>query len=172
MVPFGKMIKILKRWTVTVELEYVGNEYPVVSSSSSLIKPLTLPDGSEDILAIDEYEDFIVNLLGVFDRCDFEIIEEHESPSSHSYYCDLVKKDQVKNKNYKYILYVRISDHALNPEQEHNQKKWFSDHAEIQKTPKSKSKQRWKLKRITVNKDTYFSYDEALDDIEERLSLM
>ena len=172
MVPYEKMIKIIGRWTITVELEYLGDDYPIDTSSGSTIKPLMLPDGSEDTLAVEEYEDFVINLLGVFDRCDFEVIEERESPYSHSYYYDLVKKDQFNKKDYKYILYIRVSDHELGPERKQNQRKWFSDHAEAQKTPKSKSKQRWKLKRLTVNKDTYYSYDEALDDIEDRLISM
>ncbi len=170
MIPYEKTTKIIGRWTVTAELEYADSPY--VAASESIIKPLILPNGEVDLLALEEYEDFVINLIGVFDRQNFEVIEERESPYSHSYYFDLVKKDQLDKKQYKYILYIRVSDHELSKERIDIQRKWFADHAESQKIPKSKSKQKWKLKRLTVNKDTYYSYDEALDDIEAKLEKM
>jgi len=163
------MIKIIGRWTITIELEYSDNDAPV-AASESLIKPLMLPDGTYDQIALDEYEDFVVNVLGVFDRCGFEVIEERQSPQSKSYYFDLVKSEQENKKDYKYILYIRLSDHPLSKLSARRQDEWFASHAEEQKQPATKSKQKWKVKRITVNKDTYYSYDDALEDIEARLS--
>lgn len=169
---FKSLVKIIGRWTITAEFEYSDRSENIAASEVSMIKPLVLPDGTIDQLALDEYEDFIVNLLGVFDRCDFEVIEERESPFSFSHYFDLVKSDDITNKDYKYILYIRVSDHELEKGRLSVQREWYADHAETQKQPATKSKQKWKLKRLTVNKDTYFSYDEALDDIEHRLESM
>ena len=166
-IPHEKMIRIVGRWTITCEFECIQD----VAASSS-IKPMQLPDGSYDIVALEEYEDFVINLLGIFDRANFEVIEERKSPYSQSYYFDLVKKDQVDNKSYNYILYVRVSDHSLSPQKVSEQNNWYSLHAESQKQSTTKSKQKWKLKRVTVNKDTYLSYDDALDDLEKRFESM
>ena len=172
MIPFEQMIKIVGRWTVTCEFEYIGSDYPVAASSDSEIKPLLKVDGTVDQLALSEYEDFVINLLGVFDRADFEVIDERHSPYSCSYYFDLVKKDQENKKDYKYILFIRISDHLLSKDREKYRNDWFNSRAQQLKEPKSKSKQVWKLKQIVVNKDTYYSYDEALDELEKRFESM
>ena len=174
MISYEKPIKIVGRWAVTAELEYTSSPYVVASGST--IKPLLLPNGEVDLLALEEYEDFVINLLGAFNRQNFEVIKEIERPYSHSYYLDLVKKDQFDKKQYKYILYVRVSDYGLSKEQISISRKGFADHIESQKMLKLKSEQRWKLKRLTVNtdinKDTYYSYDEALEDIEDKLEKM
>lgn len=173
MIPIDQMIKIVGRWTVTVEMEYVADNQPIAAANNqSSIQPLMLPDGSWDQRALDEYEDFVVNVLEIFEYYDFSIIESRESPYSQSKYYALVKKGDEDRKDYKYILYVRVSDHDLDRSRTRRQKEWFDEHAQQQKQPSTKSKQRWKLKRITVNKDTYFSYDEALDDLEEKLHSM
>lgn len=164
-------VKIINRWTVTVELTYVGNPSIMSSFNAATVRPFTKPDGSVDELAVADYTDFVINLLGVFDRSDFEVIEERESPYSHSFYFDLVKKDQAANKDYKYVLYIRVSDHPLDKAKASSQRKWFASHANEQKQPKTKSKQVWKLHNIIVNQDTYNTYDEALDATEEKLSI-
>ena len=169
MTEFSKMTKVIKRWTVTCEFEYLGS---TTANSSSEIKPLLLPDGTYDRLALDEYEDFVINLLEVFDSCDFTIIEERESPYSQSRYFSLVRKEDESTKEYKYILFVRISDHSLESTRNSVQQKYFNEHAQELKQPKSKSRQKWKLKKLTVNKDTYFSYEDALYDIEEKLQAL
>lgn len=167
----NNLTKIIGRWTITAEFECIDDGESIAAANSiSSIKPLMLPDGTYDKLAVNEYEDFVINLLGVFDRCDFEVIEERKSPYSFSYYFDLVKKDQANKKDYKYILFVRVSDHELTEQKKSNQKDWLNDRAESLKQPETKSKQVWRLKRLLVNKDTYFSYEEALEDIEGRLS--
>lgn len=144
-----KNLTRIYRVTITIDLEMCN---PIAAS----IKPLEHADGSEDTLAMDEYTDFIINTLVLFDVHDFVVLEERESPYSHSYYCTLVKKDDYGSADYKYILYIRLSDHNNRKTQE-------------QKQPKTKSKQTWRLKEITVNKDTFNSYDDALDYIDKIL---
>lgn len=152
----------IHRLTVTIYLEL---NTPVAAS----IKPLQHADGSDDILALEEYTDFLINVLELFDAHDFVVIEERESPYSHSYYCALVKKDQYDAKNYKYILYVRLSDHANKLESKHSTRQYYHQKAQDQKQLVTKSKQTWRLKEITVNKDTFNSYDDALDYIDGKL---
>lgn len=172
MVPYDQMIKILGRWTITVEFVYTGTDSFIAASQESTIKPLTNPDGTPDQLAVDEYEDFVLNVLEIFDYYDFIVIESRQSPYSNSYYFSLVCKGDEARKDYKYILYVRVSDHSLSKYQIDSQNKYFGQHAQELKQPPTKSKQRWRVKRITVNRDTYYSYDEALDAIEQRFAAM
>ena len=136
---------------------------------AAAIQPLQLPDGTDDIKAIEEFEEFIINALGVFDAHDFVVLKEQESPYSNSWYYSLVKKDQYEAKQYKYILFIRLSDHFNRDASRVQKAEYYSKQAEELKQPETKTKQVWRLKEITVNKETYNSYEEALDAIDKRL---
>ena len=154
---------IIGRITVDVVLECDA------SIQGSSILPLNRSDGSVDELALSEYEEFIINALEVFDEHDFELIEEAESNRSKSMYFSFVKKDDYTNQSYKYILFVRISDHAINSGHKGMRKDYYKNKAEEMKRPQTKGKQTWRFKEIIVNKSTFGSYDDALDAIDQRL---
>ena len=160
---FNNLIKIY-RMNVTVEFELIRPIY-----SDTEIEPLKNPDGTWDQRALDLYDEFIINALEVFDEFDFEVIEEKVSPYSKSEYFSLVKEEDLKSYDYKYILFIRISDHANREETKAQKKAYYDKHADELKQPTTKSKQTWKLKEITVNKNTYSTYEEALEDIRNRL---
>lgn len=145
--------------------------YEVVDSvaAASTIKPLQTRDGVKDLVAMDEYDSFLVNALQVFSEHDFEVLEERNSPYSASYYASLVKKQDIDDANYRYILFVRLSDHKNKGESQKGRQKFYEGEAERLKVPKTKSRQIWKLKEITVNKETFNSYDEALEYIHKLL---
>ena len=157
--------EIKNKIDITVEFEFM----PEIQATCE-IKPLTRPDGTPDLRALDLYDEFIVNALSVFDYHDFEILEEHQSPSSYSYYFTLVKKDDAKNKEYKYILFIRLSDHTNRSESEKARKVFYAKEADRLKEPQTKTKQIWRLKEIVINNETYFSYEDALEDIDKRLN--
>ena len=157
-----KHLTRIYRVNVEVDLE-------LLNSIVAAINPLQHPDGSEDILAVDEYENFIINALGIFSVHDFEVIDEHDSPFSHSYYCTLVKRDQLETLDYKYILFIRLSDHTNRKQVKHYTKQYYDRKAQEMKQPPTKRRQTWKLKEITVNKDTFASYDDALDYLDNIL---
>lgn len=150
---------------ITVEFELLSE-----IEATSEIKPLSKSDGSLDLRALDLYDEFIINALSVFDYHDFEVLEEHQSSSSYSYYFTLVKKDYAKNKDYKYILFIRLSDHTNRSESEKARKAFYAKEADRLKEPKTKTKQIWRLKEITINNETYFSYEDALEDLDKRLN--
>lgn len=158
---FEDLIKVY-RITINIYLENLQLEdIPALKSS----------DGEYDERALDLYNEFVINTLSVFDAHDFEIIEEHQSPYSKSEYFSLVKKEDLNNADYKYILFIRLSDHSNNQITRKATKKFYSDKADQLKQPKNKSKQVWKLKEITVNNKSYSSYEDALEDIDKRLSI-
>lgn len=153
------------RITVTVDFE------PVIEiDADTEILPLQNEDGSYDEAALDGYYDFIADALALFDVHDFEILEEHESPYSKSYYMSFVKKEDLESADYKYILFVRISDHDNRKSTAKAKKDFYSREAERLKRPQIKRRQTWKLKEITVNKTRYATYEEALEDIENRIN--
>lgn len=162
---YQNLIRIY-RINVEVIMEMIS---PIAAATK--IRPLKHADGSDDIRAIDEFEDFIVNALAVFDEHDFEVIEEHKSPykDSNSWYFTLVKRDQLAAKSYKYILFIRLSDHKNKETTDAGRQRFYSEVADRLKQPPTKARQTWRLKEITVNKDVYFSYEEALEDIDRRL---
>lgn len=161
-----EMKNLVRIYRINVEVTF-----ELFSDIAAAIQPLKHLDGSDDLRALELYDEFILNALAVFDDHDFEILEEHGSPfeGSHSYYCTLVKRDQLKDMKYKYILFVRLSDHTNREASAASKRKFYHEEAQRLKQPTTKSKQTWRLKEITVNKDTYNSYDEALDDIDKRL---
>lgn len=153
--------KVIGRLTITVEF------YNQIAAS---IRPLVNEDGTPDEGAIAEYEEFIVNALEIFDRYDFEVLEEAESDRSHSMYYSFVKHDDIENKNYKYILFIRISDHSIDEHSMNGRRKYYSSEASKLKQPETKRKQTWKFKDIIVNDKLFSSYDDALFEIEKRIS--
>lgn len=153
--------KVVGRITVTIEYD--------VSVAVS-IAPLRHEDGSPDQSAISEYEEFIINALEIFGEHDFEVVEEAESDRSHSMYFSLVKHDDFTDKDYKYILFVRISDHQIRDRIKKSRKQYYDRRANELKQPAVKKKQTWRFKEIIVNDQIFDSYDDALDEIDRRLS--
>lgn len=102
----------IKLHRVTIDVIY--EEADMISASS--IEPLTDRNGVYSEVALIEYNTFLINALSIFDYHDFDVIEEHDSSYSQSYYAAFVKKDQVEKANYKYILFVRLSDHDIRKE--------------------------------------------------------
>lgn len=135
----------------------------------SSINSLSDDNGVYSSTALTEYESFLISALDVFDDHDFEVIQEKDSPYSQSYYAAFVKKDQIEKADYKYILFVRLSDHPNNKATYKGKQAYYRDLADKLKQPTSKTKQLWKLKEIVVNNETFDSYDAALLEIDKLL---
>lgn len=172
----------MKRWVHAAESEYsdlipvrrivvtVYYTNPNGSIYSTDVLPLRNPDGSFDELALDYYNEFVINALEVFEEHDLEIVEEHESPRSMSNYFTLVKKEDLENADYKYLLFIRLSDHDNRRESKKATKEYYNNRAQELKQPPAKTYQKWKLKEITVNNKRFSTYEEALEEIDKRLS--
>lgn len=157
------------RWISTrnMHILVIYEEDDVIQSSS--IEDLQNSNVVYNTIALAEYESFLVNTLDIFEDHDFDVIQEKDSPYSKSYYAALVKKDQVENADYKFILFVRLSDHENNKHTVKGKKRYYRDLAEKLKQPTTKTKQLWKLKEIVVNNQTFDSYDDALVEIDKLL---
>lgn len=158
---------LIKRITVTVEFSRVDET--IIAAE---LLPLQNPDGSYDELALDYYEEFIINALEVFGEHDLVIIDEHQSPRSKSNYFSFVKEEDLDQADYKYILFIRISDHDIRQESKAGRRKFYDNKAEALKQPPTKSKQTWKFKDIIVNNARFNTYEEALADIDKRLNTL
>ena len=154
-------------YRITVDVVYEKNADYVASSE---ILPLQNPDGSYDELALSDYEDFIIEVLELFYHHGLDVLEERESPFSKSAYYSLVRTEDMKNADYKFILFIRLSDHENRQKTRTQKMKFYDEHAQELKQPSSKRHQLWKLKEITVNRQTFNTYEEALDAIDKRLS--
>lgn len=140
-----------------------------VSSETSIL-PLQLDGEKYDRHALDLYNEFIMNALAIFDYYDFVILEEHQSPYTKSEYYTLVKKSQYEAQNYRYVLFIRLSDHETEVATKQSKMKYYSKVADDLKQPTTKRKQVWRLKEIIVNDQHYASYEDALEDVDKRLS--
>lgn len=153
------------RIDVKIILEPVPSEV-----AATKILPLQ-PDGEKyDKHAVDLYDEFIMDALAIFDYYDFVILNEHQSPYTKSEYYTLVKKSQYEAQDYRYVLFIRLSDHETEVETKKSKMRYYSAIADEIKQPTTKRKQVWRLKEIIVNNQHYNSYEAALEDIDKRLS--
>lgn len=150
---------------VKVILEPISDEI-----AATKILPLK-PDGEKyDKHAVDLYDEFIMDALAIFDYYDFIILNEHQSPYTKSEYYTLVKQSQYEKQDYRYVLFIRLSDHETEIETKKSKMRYYSAIADEIKQPATKRKQVWRLKEIIVNNQHYSSYEDALADIDKRLS--
>lgn len=162
--PFADLIPV-HRIDVKVILEPIPSEI-----AATKILPLQ-PDGEKyDKHAVDLYDEFIMDALAIFDYYDFVILDEHQSPYTKSEYYTLVKKSQYEQQDYRYVLFIRLSDHETESETRKSKMRYYSAIADEIKQPITKHKQVWRLKEIIVNNQHYLSYEDALADIDKRLS--
>ena len=126
-------------------------------------------EGLPSAVIISDYDSFILSALDIFDDHNFDIIQEQESPYSQSYYAAFVKREDAAASDYKYILFVRLSDHHINNASKSGRQKYYRDLAQQLKQPASKSKQLWKLKEVIVDGIQYASYDDALAALDASL---
>lgn len=121
------------------------------------VRPILI-DGEIDQQALGDYLAFILEALSELDDVGLEVIEQHDSKSSEtSKYFTLADEDQYKNGTMKYIIYLRISDHV--PNLSIDQKKLLKQKRD---DDSSKLKVKWKVRQITVNNETFSTYDEAI----------
>ena len=111
----------------------------------------------------------LADLPRILPGYDFVILDEHQSPYTKSEYYTLVKKSQYDKQEYRYVLFIRLSDHDTDVETKKSKMRYYSAKADGIKQPTNKNKQVWRLKEITVNNQHYTSYEDALDDIDKRL---
>ena len=159
---FKDLVRIF-RFTI----DAIYEEADLISASNT--KPLTDAEGVYNSTALDDYQSFLLSILDIFDDHNFDVIKESSSPYSQSYYAAFVKRDQIERADYKFILFVRLSDHPSNSKTVKGKQKYYRDLAERLKQPTTKTKQLWKLKEITVNSQTFDSYDAALAEIDKIL---
>lgn len=134
--------------------------------AASEIRPILQEDGSIDDVALSEYLEFITEVLLELDDMGLEIIDYNDSKSSDtSKYYTLADREQYETDTMKYIIYLRISDYVpkLTKEQIDTIKHRRNEFAH-------RLKVKWKPRYITVNKDTHYSYEEALEDVIKKIT--
>ena len=158
---------------ITVDIDVI---YEAVSSSVaaafSNIRPVYDENDEIDEQALADYDNFVEEVIGEMEYHDFKLLRASESKSSAtSRYYTFANEHQVEAKDIKYIVFLRISEHHEMLDED--QKAWVREQRkkdlEKFKQPKSKKKQKFKLKEILVNNETYTSYDEALEEAVRRI---
>lgn len=159
-----------------LNIEINFEEIPITSSS----KILPLP-GSEKYnkspndQAVADYNAFIVNLWEAIEYIGFTLEGEpkQSSNNSYSYYFDFFATDDDGNVVYKCIVHLRVSDHPLREYEgsNKNRNKYYKEQSETLESKYNMKKIRYKFKNIVVNGESYDSYDDALEDIENELKI-
>jgi len=152
--------------TFTIDImvfhELINNK---VAAAFSNIKPIYSDDLELDEKALAEYDDFIDELIGEIEYQGFKLLRASESESSvTSRYYTLADKEQVANKDIKFLVFLRVSDHL--PMLDENQKAWVRNQREKDrerfKQQQTKSSQRFKVRSLLVNNEEFESYDAAM----------
>lgn len=142
-----------------------------IFAAKSEINPILLPKGKIDEQALADYDAFIDNLYECL-AYYFDIVELEESPKSKtSWYFYLYAKNAKGEITTKFIVRLRVSDHVY-PEYHSTEaeKTFVENRVQEFKRPNNKKYQRWKIYNIIVNGDKYENYDDALDDIEDKMA--
>lgn len=156
---------------IDIDVIYEVEIHDVVASFSN-IRPVYNNDEEIDEQALADYDNFIDELLGELDYNDFKLLRASESKSSAtSRYYTLADEHQVDDGNIKFIIFLRVSEHhaMLDEDQREWVRKQRQKDLDTFKLPKSKKKQRYKLREIIVNNDTYSSYDDAIEDAVKKI---
>lgn len=166
---------------IEVMLTDANLEYLAASS----IKPVRLEDKQIDPVAFQEYEDFVENVLNLLVTYNMHVMELKPSPKSEtSWYTWFYPTDSNGSVKSKVIFKLRISDHFNHwiPKQGKSQKdadrlmkqseaRYNQETANRYKLPETKpGNQRFKVLNVVVNNETFESYDEALDYVDQLLS--
>ena len=122
-------------------------------------------------LASSEFDEFTTNVYATLDYCGFEVtdVEYSNVVNSNSTYFTAYKRSESTAKDIKCIIFIRLSDHAMDDRKKKWQDTYWKNKAQELKQPKTKVRQKWKFRSIVVNNEVYASYDEALEAIEQML---
>lgn len=159
--------------SITIDIDvYLEPVVTDVAAAYSNIKPVYNENKEIDEQALADYDCFIEELLGEFEYNGLKLLRASESKSSAtSRYYTLADEAQVNAKDIKYIIFLRVSEHHAALDEE--QKAWVREQRrkdlEHFKQPKTKNKQRFKVREVLVNNETYPSYDAAIADIENKI---
>ena len=139
---------------------------------STEVNPI-LVDNMIDDQALADYNAFIETTWEILDYYGFELLSNTESgsyPHTSKYYW-IAHITDVEEGNIPLMIKLRISDHAqhFNPQFVSKLRKKNSQEAENLKTPKDKLKQRYLVKEVIVNNQTYRTYEEALGALETEI---
>lgn len=147
---------------IVIEYEYYGD---IVKGTETLpADKMDLTDQEQD-----NFEDFLINIDGLIYAFQFDVQEQHSSNRSNtSQYYAFYGADSEGEVNYEKLYFIRISTHQLPREDKYRFPQYYKDMAEKFKTPKSKKRQSYCVKKITVNKDSYATYEDAYDAIEKK----
>ena len=138
----------------------------MIAAAFSNIKPIYSDELELDEKALAEYDDFIDELIGEIEYQGFKLLRASESESSAtSRYYTLADKNQIANKDIKFLVFLRVSDH--HPKLDENQKAWVRNQREKDrerfKQPQTKASQRFKVRSLLVNGEEFESYDSAME---------
>lgn len=154
---------------IIIKVDFEQNSF-ISEKFDPLIKNLfTFPDGNKLTgQAFNDWESFILNIEGLFEYYDYEIVKESFSKvSKTSHYFYFYAKDKDGMIKVKFMYSLRVSEH----DNEYANAVLKADTeivAQLNKKSKA-SKQKWKIKDIVVNDSKFSDYDEAYDYIDEYL---
>lgn len=144
-----------------------------VFAAESEINPVYLPDGTIDEQALADYNDFVDNLYTCLCSC-FDVADiEEGTRSKTSWYFYLYGKNKEGKVATKFLVRLRVSDHEYSERHvKHSENHYVDYQAQDLKRPQTKKVQKRKLYSVIVNHETYGSYDDALDDMYDKMELL
>lgn len=141
----------------------VNHEVDTELLEDKKIRPVVV-NGQLNDQALADYQDFILEMLLELDDAGLVVIDSNESKRSKtSKYFTLADEVQYANKNMKYIIFLRVSDHVADLTAEQQKLiKQQRDNASNQLHAK------YKVRSILVNNIEYKTYDEAIEYVRRK----
>ena len=161
---------------ITVEVNMECYQVPVAAASSiRKVRPGFPEDRSIDEQALADYMCFIQDSVEELEDLGLEIIESNTSEvSKTSRYFTLVDIEQDIEHTMKYMIFLRLSDHLLELDDEENadrvQKavRYHRDQTKLAQEKVQGHRVIWKVREIIVNGERFDNYDDAIQFVRSR----
>lgn len=141
----------------------VNHEFDIELLEGKKIRPIFV-DGQLNDQALADYQDFIVEMLLELDEAGLVIIDSNESKKSKtSRYYTLADEVQYANRNAKFIIFLRVSDHVAELTTE--QQKLIKQRRD---NLSNRLHAKYKVRNILVNNMEYKTYDEAIEYVRKK----
>ena len=157
---------------LNIDIEWTKEALSKVAATDILPVGIDKANKIIDETAREGFVTFVGNLFEIIQAYDFVILDDYKHTSKSfpytSQYMWIARQEQLENNDVPIFIHLRVSEHVQEFSDERNKqlKDEYKQQADNIKLPKSKKKQRFVIKSISVNDLGCKTYEEALHEVE------
>ena len=155
----------------TLDINISVSIQSTMNIAASDVTPILDPNNNVDEQAKADYDSFVDTVFQIIEYYGFQCIKKRSSESYPftSRYTWIAHDSEIENADVPMYIRLRISNHAQDinntDEYERVKQREKKESQEI-KLPATKRRQRYKIKNIIVNSESFSTYEEALNAVE------